>query len=66
MILVIIYGIMTLAIALITAGLPFAAMYLIMDNGETMLSFIAYGLGVLSLLFGALVIGSILFFTSFC
>ena len=60
MILVILYGIMTLAIALITAGLPFAAMYLIMDNGETMLSSVASGLGILSLMFAAFVLGSIL------
>ena len=33
-ILVCLYGIMTLAIALITAGLPFAAIYLIFDNGK--------------------------------
>ena len=60
MILVILYGVMTLAIALITAGLPFAAMYLILDNGETMLSSVASGLGVLSLMFAAFVLGSIL------
>ena len=59
-ILVIIYGVMTLAIALITAGLPFAAMYLILDDGETMLSSVASGLGVLSLMFAAFVLGSIL------
>ena len=60
MILVILYGIMTLAIALITAGLPFAAMYLIKDNGETLLSSVASGLGILSLMFAAFVLGSIL------
>ena len=60
MILVILYGIMTLAIALITAGLPFAAMYLIMDDGETLLSSVASGLGILSLMFAAFVLGSIL------
>ena len=60
MILVILYGIMTLAIALITAGLPFAAMYLIKDNGETMLSSVSSGLGILSLMFAAFVLGSIL------
>ena len=60
MILVILYGIMTFAIALITAGLPFAAMYLIKDNGETMLSSVASGLGILSLMFAAFVLGSIL------
>lgn len=60
MILVILYGLMTLAIALITAGLSFAAMYLILDNGATMLSSVASGLGVLSLMFAAFVLGSIL------
>ncbi len=58
--LVILYGIMTLAIALITAGLPFAAMYLIMDDGNSLLSGIAKGLGTLSLMFAAFVIGSII------
>ena len=60
MILVVLYGVMTLAVALITAGLPFAAMYLILDNGETMLSSVASGLGVLSLMFAAFVLGAIL------
>ena len=58
--LVILYGIMTLAIALITAGLPFAAMYLIMDDGNSLLSDVAKGLGTLSLMFAAFVIGSII------
>ena len=58
--LVILYGIMTLAIALITAGLPFAAMYLIMDDGNSLLSGVAKGLGTLSLMFAAFVIGSII------
>ena len=58
--LVILYGIMTLAIALITAGLPFAAMYLIMDDGNSLLSGVAKSLGILSLMFAAFVIGSII------
>ena len=58
--LVILYGIMTLAIALITAGLPFAAMYLIVDDGNSLLSGVAKGLGTLSLMFAAFVIGSII------
>ena len=58
--LVILYGIMTLAIALITAGLPFAAMYLIMDDGNSLLSGVAKGLGTLSLMSAAFVIGSII------
>ena len=58
--LVIFYGIMTLAIALITAGLPFAAMYLILDDGNSLLSGVAKGLGTLSLMFAAFVLGSII------
>ena len=58
--LVILYGIMTLAIALITAGLPFAAMYLILDDGNSLLSGVANGLGTLSLMFAAFVLGSII------
>ena len=38
MCLVALYGVMTFAIALITAGLPLAAIYLIVDNGATALS----------------------------
>ena len=58
--LVILYGIMTLAIALITAGLPFAAMYLILDDGNSLLAGVAKGLGTLSLMFAAFVLGSII------
>ena len=58
--LVILYGIMTLAIALITAVLPFAAMYLILDDGNSLLSGVAKGLGTLSLMFAAFVLGSII------
>lgn len=60
MILTVLYGVMTLAVALITAGLPFAALYLIMDNGQTALSGAAAALGVLSLMFAAFVLGSII------
>ena len=60
MTLVVLYGVMTLAIALITAGLPFAALYLILDSGDTALSPMAAGLGTLSLMFAAFVLGSIL------
>lgn len=58
--LAVIYGLMTLAIALITAGLPFAAIYLIQDAGGGALSGLAAGLGTLSTLFAAFVLGSIL------
>ena len=59
-ILVCLYGIMTLAIALITAGLPFAAIYLIFDSGNSLLSPASSALGKLSLLFACFVFGSIL------
>ncbi|MEO0357111.1 MAG: MFS transporter [Pseudomonadota bacterium] len=58
--LTILYGVMTLSVALITAGLPFAALYLILDDGGTLLSGMASGLGVLSTMFAMFVIGSIL------
>jgi len=54
------YGVMTLAIALITAGLPFAALYLITDTGDTFLSGAARSVSVLSLLFAAFTLGSTL------
>ncbi|RYG89318.1 MFS transporter [Loktanella sp. IMCC34160] len=60
MILAALYGVMTLAVAIITAGLPFAATYLIADTGETALSGAAQALTTLSLLFAAFVLGSIL------
>lgn len=59
-VLVALYGVMTLAIAMITAGLPFAALYLIIDSGDTLLSGAARSLTTLSLLFAAFVMGSIL------
>lgn len=59
-ILVALYGVMTMAIALITAGLPFAAIYLVVDSGDTALSGAAAALTTLSLLFAAFVVGSIL------
>lgn len=58
--LAVVYGVMTLAIALITAGLPFAAVYLVMDTGDTPLSGAAKALSVLSLMFAAFTVGSIL------
>lgn len=59
-ILAILYGVMTLAVALITAGLPFAALYLIVDSGDTPLSGAAKALSTLSLLFATFVLGAIL------
>ena len=60
MCLVALYGVMTFAIALITAGLPLAAIYLIVDNGATALSGAAAALSTLSLMFAAFVVGAIL------
>lgn len=54
------YGVMTLAVALITAGLPFAAAYLVLDDGQNALSAAAEALTVLSVLFGAFFVGAIL------
>lgn len=58
--LAVLYGVMTLAVALITAGLPFAALYLVQDSGDTPLSAVARALTVLSLMFAAFTIGSTL------
>lgn len=60
LILAVLYGVMTLAIALITAGMPFAALYLVLDSGNTALSGAAAALGVLSLLFASFTVGAIL------
>ncbi len=59
-VLVLLYGVMTLAIAMITAGLPFAALYLIIDSGDTLLSGAAAAVTTLSLMFAAFVVGSIM------
>lgn len=58
--LVILYGVMTLAVATITAGLPFAALYLVQDTGDTAMSGAAEALSMLSLLFAAFVLGAII------
>ena len=52
-VLTVIYGVMTLAVALITAGLPFAALYLILDDSNTLLSGMASGLGIMATMFAA-------------
>lgn len=54
------YGVMTLAVATVTAGLPFAAAHLIYDDGQTLLSGAAQALGLLSLMFAVFVLGAIL------
>lgn len=58
--LMIIYGCLTLGIAVMTAGIPFAAIYLITDNGTSPFSGLAAGLGNQALMFMMFVIGSIL------
>ncbi|MEM1301545.1 MAG: MFS transporter [Pseudomonadota bacterium] len=58
--LAVLYGVMTFAVSLITAGLAFAVIYLIEDQGGTPLSGLAGALGPLSLLLGMFVFGSIL------
>lgn len=60
MVLTVLYGVMTLAIALITAGLQFAAIYLIIDQGNTALSPIVDKLPIVSIMLAAFVIGAIL------
>jgi GPH family glycoside/pentoside/hexuronide:cation symporter len=59
-ILVALYGFMTLGIAILTASVPFAALYLINDPGNSPLSQSATGLPMESLMFAAFVVGSIL------
>lgn len=58
-ILVTLYGVMSFAVALITAALPFAALYLIVDDGLSALSGAAEALTTLSLLFAAFVVGAL-------
>lgn len=53
------YALMTLGIAIITAGLPFATLYLIADGQPGLLSGAARSLGTLSLMFACFVIGAI-------
>lgn len=60
MFLTVLYGVMTLAVAILTAGLPFATMYLMLDNGQTALSGAADALTSFALLFAAFVVGAIL------
>ncbi|MEM7295944.1 MAG: MFS transporter, partial [Pseudomonadota bacterium] len=59
LILVVFYGIMTLSIAQITAGMPFAARYLVTDGGGSPFSgAVAGGLPILTLLFAPFVLGA--------
>jgi GPH family glycoside/pentoside/hexuronide:cation symporter len=58
--LAVLYGVMTLAIALITASVPFVALYLIGDAGTSVFSSANTGLPMESLMFAAFVVGSII------
>ncbi len=59
-ILVAIYGLLTLGVATIAAGLQLASLYLIVDAGGGALSGLVSALGMFSVLFTAFIIGSIL------
>lgn len=54
-----IYGLLTLGIAVMTAGIPFAALYLVTDNGVSIFSNLASSLGNQALMFMLFVVGSI-------
>ena len=58
-ILVLLYGLLTLAVALIAAGLQLAALYLMADTGTGPLSGLAGALGIFSTLFAMFIIGSV-------
>lgn len=58
MLLVVVYAFMTLGITVITAGIPFAAFYLMSDGGGSALSNIASSLGTQSFAFACFVLGS--------
>ncbi len=59
-VLVVLYGVMTLGVALIAAGLQLAALYLIVDDGQSPLSGLAGALGIFSTLFAMFILGSVI------
>lgn len=59
-ILVVLYGVLTLAVAIIAAGLQLAALYLIADDGNSPLSGLAGALGIFSTLFAMFIVGSVI------
>lgn len=59
-ILVLFYGLLTLGVAMIAAGLQLAALYLIADDGSSPLSGLASGLGIFSTLFAMFILGSVI------
>lgn len=58
--LVVLYGVMTLGVAIIAAGLQLAALYLITDDGASPLSGLSSALGIFSTLFAMFIIGSVI------
>lgn len=60
MILVFFYGVLTLGVAMIAAGLQLASLYLIVDDGQSPLSGLAGALGIFSTLFAMFIIGSVI------
>lgn len=58
--LVFLYGVMTLGVAIIAAGLQLAALYLMVDNGQSPLSGLASALGIFSTLFAMFILGSVI------
>lgn len=60
MILVVLYGVLTLGVALIAAGLQLASLYLIADDGAGVFSGLAAALGVFSTLFAMFIVGSVI------
>ena len=58
-ILVLLYGLLTLAVAIIAAGLQLAALYLVADDGNSPFSGLAGALGIFSTLFAMFIVGSV-------
>jgi len=58
--LVVLYGVLTLGVAIIAAGLQLAALYLIADDGRSVFSGLVAGLGVFSTLFAMFIVGSVI------
>lgn len=59
-VLVVLYGVLTLGVAMIAAGLQLASLYLIADDGASPLSGLAGALGIFSTLFAMFIIGSVI------
>ena len=59
-VLVIVFGLMALAVAIILAGVPFYAAFLFSNDGQGLFSDLLDSLGMISYMFLALVIGSII------